>query len=150
MRKQRVVLEDHADVALPRRNGGDVVLADTHGAGARAEQAGDDPQDRRLAAAARPQDRGDRSRGHLEADVLDDDGAGIGVADAGDREALSESRRRNSRFISAAIDMVRHPNIWERMRRRSAGTAVFVCFPIYEMLLAKPVPTVGENSEGRA
>jgi hypothetical protein len=65
------VLEDEADAAPLRRHAGDVVAADQHGPGRRRFQPGDDPQQGRLAGAARAQQRGQRAVGDLDRDVLE-------------------------------------------------------------------------------
>ena len=53
--EQRVVLEDEADLALARRNAGDVAPVQRHAPVVDLGEPGDGPQQRALAAAARPQ-----------------------------------------------------------------------------------------------
>jgi hypothetical protein len=58
VRPQRVVLEHHADVALPGRQRADVLTPSTSSSPLLvAVEAGDQPQQRALAAARRPQQR---------------------------------------------------------------------------------------------
>jgi hypothetical protein len=52
VRPQRIVLEHHPQVAAFDRDPGDVLLAETDGAGVRRDEAGDQPQQRGLAATA--------------------------------------------------------------------------------------------------
>ena len=91
MRKQRVALEHHRDVALRRRQPRDVAAVDRDAAAVGRLEAGDQPQRRRLAAARRAEQHVERAGvererqpvdgAHLAvggrpvlADVLDDDG----------------------------------------------------------------------------
>ena len=57
VREQRVVLEDGVDVAVVRRDVGDVLAAEQDRAGRRLLEAGDHAQHRRLAGAGRPEQR---------------------------------------------------------------------------------------------
>ena len=92
----RVVLEDEADVALLRPHPGRVDAVDHDRARVGLLQPGDDPEQRRLARAARPEQRGQRAALDLERDVveglevaealahvLDDDGHGYTVSSLG-------------------------------------------------------------------
>jgi hypothetical protein len=54
VRVQRVRLEDHCDVAAPRREVGDLAVADPDLTGGHVLEAGEHPQERRLAAPGRP------------------------------------------------------------------------------------------------
>ena len=67
----RVVLEDEADPALLRRELGRVVPGDEDLPAVRRLEPGDDPEQRGLPGAARPEKRGQRSARHLERDVVD-------------------------------------------------------------------------------
>ena len=67
----RVVLEDEADAALARRRGRDVLAVDHHRAGVRRLEPGDDAQQRRLAAPARAEQRGQRAVGDVDAHVAE-------------------------------------------------------------------------------
>ena len=57
VREQRIALEHHAEVALLRRQGGDVAAVQQHGARAGRDEAGDHHQDGGLAAAGRAKQR---------------------------------------------------------------------------------------------
>ena len=57
VRPQRVVLEHHADVALPRRGAGDVPAADEHLSMLVLVEPGDQAKERGLAGARRPEER---------------------------------------------------------------------------------------------
>src|SRR5439155_19931233 len=69
--ERRVVLEDEADAALLRPVVRDVLLGDLDLAAVGGLEAGDDPEQRRLAAAARPEECRQRSRLDLERDVVE-------------------------------------------------------------------------------
>ena len=66
-----VVLEDEADAALLRHDVRDVVVADHDPADVGHLEAGDDAQQGRLAAAARPEQRGERAVRDLDVDILE-------------------------------------------------------------------------------
>jgi hypothetical protein len=68
--ERRVVLEHEADVALLRRQLGGVDAFDLHGSLVGELEAGDDPQQRRLAAAARAQQRGQLAVGDRQRHVV--------------------------------------------------------------------------------
>ena len=65
------MLEDEADVAVAGRRAGDVFVLVQHRAAVGPFQAGDDPQQRRLARARRPQQRQQRAGGNFQADVVE-------------------------------------------------------------------------------
>ena len=69
--ERRVVLEDEADPALLRRERGRVLARDHDLAGVRLLEPGDHAQERRLAAAARPEQRRQRARLDHERDVVE-------------------------------------------------------------------------------
>jgi hypothetical protein len=87
VRIKRVVLEDHGEVALRRLESGDVAVADEDAPGSHLLQAADRAQQRRLAAAGRPDEHhelalvdrqvdcvdGDDAVGELLGDVVEDD-----------------------------------------------------------------------------
>src|SRR5262249_26460987 len=73
VRERGVVLEHEADAAILRARVGDVLLGDLHDAPVGLLEAGDDPQERRLARAARPEQRGQRALGDLERDAVERD-----------------------------------------------------------------------------
>ena len=69
----RVVLEDETDVALLRRHGGRVLAAEEDRALVGGLESGDDPQEGRLARAARPEEGRERARLGIEGDVVERD-----------------------------------------------------------------------------
>jgi len=85
--KQRVGLEHDAVVALARRQPGDVAPGHAHGPEVLTLETRDDPQQRRLAAAARPEEADELAVADLERHPLEgDDGAeSLGDAVEGDR-----------------------------------------------------------------
>ena len=85
------MLEDEADAALLRRQGGRVLTGDRDVALVRLLEAGDDAQERRLAAPARAEQRGQRADGDRERDVVQGDEVAEALRDAadGDRHAGS-------------------------------------------------------------
>ena len=70
VREERVVLEDHVHVALRRRHVRDVLALEQDPALCRVLEAGDHPQRRRLAAAARAEQREELAGGDLERDGI--------------------------------------------------------------------------------
>src|SRR5690242_798902 len=66
MRKDRVVLKHHAEIAPPRRDGGDVAPVDQDTAAGGPLETCDYAQDRRLAGAAGAEEGEERARRHLE------------------------------------------------------------------------------------
>ena len=82
VRVERVALEDHRDVAGARRQVGHVALADRDRAARYLLEAGDHPQQRRLAAARRPDEDEELAAADRERDVVDGDhAAGEDLAD---------------------------------------------------------------------
>lgn len=77
VRKQRVVLEHHGDVALLRWQPGDVLPAQPHLTTSRALQAGHQRQQAGLALARRPQQGQRFASSHLQADALQHGAAGV-------------------------------------------------------------------------
>ena len=73
VRVERVRLEDHRDVAVPRREVGDVAAADLDRALGDLLEAGDHAQQRRLPAARRPDEDDELAVVDLERDVVDRD-----------------------------------------------------------------------------
>ena len=71
MGEERVALKDGVGRALVRRQPGDVVAVDQDLALVRLLEAGDHPQRRRLAAAARAEHREELALGDVEVDVVD-------------------------------------------------------------------------------
>ena len=81
--EDRVVLEDEADVALLGRQVGGLGALDRDGAGVGGVQAGDDAQQRGLAATARPEQRGELPGGQGDGDVVERDEVSELLADLG-------------------------------------------------------------------
>ena len=75
VRVERVRLEDHRDVAVARRELGDVPLADRDRPGGDLLEAGDHPQERRLAAAGRADENDELPVLDRERDVVDGEDA---------------------------------------------------------------------------
>ena len=71
VRIEGVVLEDHRDVAMTRREVGHVGAGDSDGSRGDLLEAGDHPQERRLAAARRPHEDDELAVRDLDADVVD-------------------------------------------------------------------------------
>jgi len=71
VRVQRVVLEHHRHPPLVGRLCRDVALAQQDAAAVRLVQAGDERQGRGLAAARGSEERQERARGHIQAQVVD-------------------------------------------------------------------------------
>ena len=94
VRVERVVLEDHGDVALGGLQVVDPPLADMDVAGGRRLQPGDDPQQGGLAAARRPEDDEKLAVGDLDRDLLQDLDAAEALDDVGDGD-LSHGRARS-------------------------------------------------------
>src|SRR5213079_1951809 len=86
MLERRVVLEHEADAALLRPVVRDVLLGDLDRTAVRGLEAGDDPGQRRLAAAARPEERRQRSRLDLEGDVVEGEEASEPLRHLPDRD----------------------------------------------------------------
>ena len=76
MRVERVRLEDHRDVAVPRREVGDVAAADLDRAFGDLLEARDHAQQRRLPAAGRPDEDDELAVVDLQRDVVDRDDVG--------------------------------------------------------------------------
>jgi hypothetical protein len=89
VRVERVVLEDHRDVAILRRQVGDLALADVDAAVGDLFEAGDHAQQGRLAAAGRPDEHHELAIADLERHIID-------CSDLG-AEALGHPVERNPR-----------------------------------------------------
>ena len=79
MRVQRVVLEHHRDVAVLRRDVGDVAIADEDAAGVDLFEAGQHAEGGRLAAAGRTDEDEELAVGDLEVEGIDGGDGGPGV-----------------------------------------------------------------------
>ena len=85
------MLEDEADAAVLRRYPGRVLAEDDHLARVGLLEAGDHAQQRRLAATARTEQRRERSRRHLERDVVEGGEVAEQLRDSGDDDAQAVS-----------------------------------------------------------
>ncbi len=86
-----VVLEDEADATLLRRDPGCVLAGDDDLARVGHLESGDHAQERRLAAAARAEQRRQRARRHLERDVVEGDEVAEALRDSGGDDAQAVS-----------------------------------------------------------
>jgi hypothetical protein len=86
VRPQRVVLEDHADVALVRRQAVDAPIAEANLAAVGLVEAGYEAEQRRLAAAGGPEQREQLAVADLEGDAVDGGGAREALADLSQRD----------------------------------------------------------------
>jgi hypothetical protein len=92
VRVERVALEHHGDVSVPRREVGHVTSADRDLTGRDLLEPGDRPQECRLAAAGRTDERDELAIPDPERDVVDRDHvAGIHLADVPERDLRHES-----------------------------------------------------------
>ena len=105
----RVVLEAEADPPVAHRNGGHVLAVDLDGAGVGHLQAGDDPQQGGLAAAARSKQGGQGPLGDLEGHVVESDGVSEPLGDVSDAD-------RHLRFLLSGSE----PNTTSTIRARRA------------------------------
>ncbi len=80
------MLEDEADAALLGRTARDVLAVDEDRAGVCGLEPGDDPQQGRLPAAARPEEGRERPRRDLHGDVVERDEVVESLRDATDRD----------------------------------------------------------------
>src|SRR5579862_25688 len=98
VREQGVLLEDHVHGPPVRRHRRHVVAVEQYAARVRRDEPGDHPQRRRLAAAARAEQREELALGDVDAHVVHRVRAGIPLADTlqGDCEA--------ARFLAAHVE----------------------------------------------
>ena len=109
VREHRVALEDHPDVAFPRRHPRDVPAVDHDASRVRRLQTGDHPQHRRLAGAARTE-KGEELAGlHVEGEVARGDGVAEALVEGvepedgfGHRDGPGAGARRQRLFQSCA------------------------------------------------
>ena len=87
--EQGVVLEDESDTPVARAAGGRVLAGQQHRSGIAVVQAGDNPQQRRLARAGRPEQRHELAGGDLQADVVQRDEAAEALRYAADFDTHS-------------------------------------------------------------
>ena len=91
--EQRVALEDHAGVALPRRQQGDVAAAELHLARGRLDEARDHAQGRGLAAARGAEQHQEFAIGDRQRDVLDRMEVAVALDQSVDVEARHQTTR---------------------------------------------------------
>ena len=102
MLERGVVLEHEADVALLRRQAGGVDALDLDRAAVGVLEPGDDPQQRRLAAAARAEQRGELTGRDVDRHVVEGDEVAEALVDVADLDAhrvvllRAEERRRRT------------------------------------------------------
>src|SRR5260370_27225910 len=94
VREQRIALEHEAGVALPRRQCGDVEVAEVHGAGGWLDEAGDDTQCRGLAAAGRAEQDEEFALGNVERNIIDGPEVAVGLGDATQPQARHRQTTR--------------------------------------------------------
>src|SRR5260370_6334655 len=97
MGKQRGVVEHASDIAFVRRQRGDVLGIEHHGAAVDAQQAGHDAQQGGLAAARGPQQGDELALGDAEIDAAQHSGGAEGLLRAGDVEEAQEGHIAMSR-----------------------------------------------------
>ncbi len=101
MRVERVGLENHGDVAIARGPGRDILAADNDLAAIGVVEAGDDAQERALAAAGRPDEGDEFASLGLEADTLQNAVAAIGLVD------VAKAERAHSAASTGTAEMLR-------------------------------------------
>ena len=94
MREQRVVLKDRVDRAAVGRRAGHVPAADPDLAARGLHEAGDDPQQRRLAAAARPQQRHELAFGDIDRDIRQRGNRAVALLQVADLDERFPRHRR--------------------------------------------------------
>src|SRR5256714_7938456 len=102
--KERVVLEDHADAALGGRHARHVPALDQDLAGGRQREAGDEPEDRRLAGAARAQQRQELAVVHGEVHAFHGFHRAVGLREF--LELQADRRRHVRRNQTASIIVI--------------------------------------------
>ena len=135
--RELVVLAQHGHGAgeLAGVGAADVQAADRHGPGVGPQQAGDNGQQRGLARPVGADEAGDAARGQVHGNVVEDQGASVGLGDLvdGDHECLpSRTRRvmsrsppRSSTMTDRTVDHFRTcwSTVWPPTRVRTAHRA---------------------------
>ena len=118
VREERVALEHGVDVALVRRQAGDVAVAEVDGARGRLLEAADHAQARRLAAARGAEQGEEAPARDLERDVVD-----RGDVVEALRHALEPDVGRGHRGLRPALDLLVNCHVWppRRWARRRRG-----------------------------
>jgi hypothetical protein len=111
VRPQRIVLEHHADVPLVRRQIVDAAPAEVDVAGIRRVEAGQEAQQRRLAASRRPEEREQLPGPDLERDGVD---GGDG------REPLDDRPQRDGQGFFQTASMSERNFVFSASERRAA------------------------------
>jgi hypothetical protein len=99
VREERVGLEHHAHVAAVHRHARQVALAEEQPTGGRRLEAGDDAQQRRLAAARGPDEAHQRAAGDAQVDVVQGHGGAEALAEALDDEVRTRTVQRVTRSV---------------------------------------------------
>jgi hypothetical protein len=108
VREQRVVLEHDAGAALVGRQRVDRLPFDQHVAFALAQQAGDDPQQRGLAATRRTEQRHQLAGHDGQRHVVHRQRAAVAVCDALERQRRAGARARRGAGQGAALQVSLH------------------------------------------
>ena len=87
MLERCIVLEHEADIPPLRRDSGRLDAIDDHRAGVRLVETADDPQQRGLPTAARPEQRGEAAAADLDGHVVERSDPAEGLADVPSRYA---------------------------------------------------------------
>ena len=123
-RQERALLEDHGDVAIARRDSGDVAPVNQHSAALHGGEPGDRPQQRRLAAARRSDDRNELPVGDVEVHTVQRDhaaGADRRLVE-NDRCHRAQPRSVRSPDVSCALTPSTHPSSSITPDRLAAAT----------------------------
>src|SRR5262249_26727574 len=121
--EERVVLEDEPDVALPYRRVGHVLLVVEDRPRIRDLEPRDDPQQRRLARARRPEQREQLAVGHLQADVVECQELPEAFRDVPHRDAHASPPVVSMRAFSSSSRRVFHSSVVFTSRVTSASKA---------------------------
>ena len=111
--ERRVVLEDEADVALLRRQRRRVLAGDLDRPRVRLLETGDDAQQRRLAATTRTEQRGERSGGDVDGDVVQGDEIAESLDDVLDADAHQVCSFGRKTLIKIRIKMATIASVTE-------------------------------------
>ena len=99
-RKEGIALEDHAEIALLRRQSSDVPVAKPDTTCRRRNEARDHHQDRRLAGARRAKERQERAGGDVERDVVHGGESAVALAHTLQRQCFVLASHRD--FLSSS------------------------------------------------
>ena len=124
--EERIVLPDQPGAALVHRHVADVVAAQQQRAFVRPLEAGDDPEQRRLAAAARAHDRDELAALDVDVDPLDRDHGAEAFGNAAHLQVCG----RASRYRARALMRHCRPGSRGSSRGRGRGTAAPALHPL--------------------